>query len=154
MLKKYIKTLAMALIMALVFTMFVPVEKTEASSGITQPAIYTNKIVVNLNSSGMPSGTVSAIYLDVRVNNGNFRRINTFPGNTSQITITGVNPANEYDIKVSCDIHQRMARNILTGQSDGYMMQPWLLLLFPDLSREYGIATVETLIQYGTSSRL
>ena len=103
MLKKYIKTLAMALIMALVFTMFVPVEKTEASSGITQPAIYTNKIVVNLNSSGMPSGTVSAIYLDVRVNNGNFRRINTFPGNTSQITITGVNPANEYDIKVSCD---------------------------------------------------
>ena len=105
MLKKYIKTLAMALIMALVFTMFVPVEKTEASSeyGLTQPAIYTNKIVLNLKPSAMPSGTISKIHLDVRANNGNYRRINTFPGNTSQITITGVNPANEYDIEVSCD---------------------------------------------------
>ena len=49
MLKKYIKTLAMALIMALVFTMFVPVEKTEASSGVTQSAIYSDRIELNLN---------------------------------------------------------------------------------------------------------
>ena len=101
--KKYIKTLAMALIMALVVTMFVPVQKAEAATGLTQPAIYTDKIEVNINPDYRPSGTVNAIYLDVRVNNESFNRIRTYPANTNQITITGVNPANAYDVKVSCD---------------------------------------------------
>jgi len=93
----------MALVMALVVTMFVPLEKAEAATGLTQPAIYTDKIVVNIDSDARPSGTVEAIYLDLRVNNENYNRIGTYPGNTSQLTVTGVNPANSYDIRVSCD---------------------------------------------------
>ena len=93
----------MALVMALVVTMFVPFEKAEAATALTQPAIYTDKIVVNINPDYRPSGTIDAIYLDVQVNNENPNRIGKYPGNTSQLTVTGVNPANSYYITVSCD---------------------------------------------------
>ena len=104
MMKKYIKTIAMALVMALVVTMFVPFEKAEAATALTQPAIYTDKIVVNINPDYRPSDTIDAFYVDLQTNSENFIRINKkYPGNSSQLTVTGVSPANSYNIKVSCD---------------------------------------------------
>ena len=102
MFKKYLKTMAGALILALVVTMFVPLEPVEAASNLSQPAIYTDRIVVNINPN-FYTGNVQNTYLDVRVNNGSYMRIDSCRGKTPSVEITNISPINTYDIKVSYD---------------------------------------------------
>ena len=112
MFKKYLKTMASALIIALVVTMFVPLEAAEASSYYSQPAIYTNKIVVDINSSAYSPSSYKSItntYVDVRVNSGNYQRVLAYSGMASRVTITGVNPYNSYDVKVTYDYYSSSA---------------------------------------------
>jgi len=108
--RKYLKMLASVLVMALVFTMFVPVPEAEAAGYLTQPAIYSNKIVVDINQNFYPNlnrYTIKQVNVDVRVNNGNYKRVitgTTYPEEIpTQVEITSVSPINVYDIKVSFD---------------------------------------------------
>lgn len=106
--RKYLKMLASVLVMALVFTMFVPVPEAEAAGYLTQPAIYSNKIVVDINPDLYPNTSyyyIDQVNVDVSVNGGNYSRVITGPVNPStlptQITLTNVSPVNTYNVKVA-----------------------------------------------------
>ena len=114
MFKKYLKTMAGALILALVVTMFVPLEPVEAAAYCSQPAIYTDRIVMDISTSAYPSGSIYNTYVDVSVNGGGYSRILTYSGKATRVTITGVHPANSYDIKVTCNGSKYSSWNVCT----------------------------------------
>lgn len=104
--KKYLKTLASVLMLALVVTMFVPVQSADATSSydISQNGIYSNKIVVDIPASAYPSiaTKISRTYVEVKVGS-NSQIVFDQPGSYSQITITGVSPTYSYNVIVYCD---------------------------------------------------
>ena len=109
MLKKKYTALVAALIMALVVTMFVPVQKAEASTSAykcSQPAIYPNQIVLDINSDAYQSNwTVYNTHLYVRADNGGaWTEINSFPNTIAKkVTVSNLSAAYQYDVKLTCD---------------------------------------------------
>ena len=107
--RKYLKTLASVLVLALVFTMFVPVPEAEAASGkVSQNGLYSNKIVLDIPESAYPSNATSIdrTYVEVRSGN-NTQTVFNQAGAYSQITITGVSPTYQYNVYVYCDYSTR-----------------------------------------------
>ena len=107
--RKYLKMLASVLVLALVFTMFVPVQTAKAASGkVSQNGIYSNKIVLDIPASAYPSSATSIdrTYVEVRSGN-NTQTVFNQAGAYSQITITGVSPTYQYNVYVYCDYSTR-----------------------------------------------
>lgn len=124
--------LASVLVMALVFTMFVPIENAEATSstGLTQSAIYSNKIVLNIKPDSLPKGTVAQYKWEMNGYNGtsnvNLNPSVSFSGN--QITITNVSSAYSYNFKLYCDYYRSYDGKLQTdwyvGSASSISMAP------------------------------
>ena len=129
--RKYLKTLASVLVLALVFTMFVPIEKTDASSlyGFSQSAIYSNQIVLNINSNRLPKGSVVNWEWEMTGNNGT-STVNLKPRvaiSDNKVTITNVSSAYRYGFTLYCDYYDSygsLRTHYYVGSASNISMAP------------------------------
>lgn len=107
--KKGIRVLARVLIVTLVVTMFVTLPAQEAKAKtyeMTQPGIYTNKIVLDINDAleyYEMNGTVHGWYVYIRVGNGDWLKMTTLPISQRRVTIVNVSPNYHYAVRLYCD---------------------------------------------------